>query len=109
MRHETQKILYKRQAEIFKAVAHPLRIAIVDLLNQGEQCVYSIATHVHADRSNVSRHLAVMVNAGILSYRKDGLRVMYRLETPCIPEFLDCIAQIIKNQFEQDKRRLRAV
>ena len=60
-------LLFEKQAEIAKAVAHPLRIAIVDFLKDGEKCVCDIAEHIGSERSNVSRHLSVMVKAGILT------------------------------------------
>lgn len=67
-----KQLLFQKQAEIAKAIAHPLRIAIVDFLKDGEQCVCDIAERVGSERSNVSRHLSVMVNAGVLEYRKEG-------------------------------------
>jgi len=75
---QKKQLLFEKQAEIVKAIAHPLRIAIVDFLKDGEQCVCDIAEHIGSERSNVSRHLSVMVNAGVLGYHKDGLKVIYR-------------------------------
>ncbi|MHC4212280.1 MAG: ArsR/SmtB family transcription factor, partial [Planctomycetota bacterium] len=48
------QILFERQAEIVKSIAHPLRIAILDFLKDGEQCVCDIAEQVNSERSNVS-------------------------------------------------------
>ena len=86
-------LLFEKQAEIAKAIAHPLRIAVIDFLRDGEECVCDIAEHVGAERSNVSRHLSVMVKAGILSCRKEGLKVFYQLRTPCVADFLGCVAR----------------
>src|SRR3990172_89348 len=102
-------LLFERQAEIAKAVAHPLRIAIVNFLKDGEQCVCDIAEHVGAERSNVSRHLSVMVNAGVLEYRKEGLKVIYRLKCVCILDFFSCVTGILKQQAEENKRLLIAL
>ena len=93
-------LLFEKQAQIAKAIAHPLRIAILNFLKEGEQCVCDIAEHVGAQRSNVSRHLAVMRNAGVLGHRKDGLRMLYSLRTPCIVNFLSCITAALREQFE---------
>ena len=73
---KNKRLLFEKQAEVAKAIAHPLRIAIIDFLRDGEQCVCDIAEHIGSERSNVSRHLAVMVNAGVLDYRKEGLKVI---------------------------------
>ena len=69
-------LLFEKQAQIAKALAHPLRMAVIDFLRDGERCVCDIAEHLGAERSNVSRHLSIMVRAGVLSCRKDGLKGM---------------------------------
>jgi len=102
-------LLFEKQAEIAKAVAHPLRIAVVNFLKDGEQCVCDIAEHVGAERSNVSRHLSVMVNAGVLEYRKEGLKVLYRLKCVCILDFFSCVTAVLKQQAEENKKLLKAI
>ncbi|MBN1456227.1 MAG: winged helix-turn-helix transcriptional regulator [Sedimentisphaerales bacterium] len=106
---EKKQLLFSRQAEIIKSVAHPLRIAIVDFLKNGEQCVCDIAEHVDSERSNVSRHLSVMVSGGVLSYRKDGLKVIYKLRTPCIFDFLSCITSVLKQQASENNKLLKSL
>ena len=81
--------LYRLQAEVIQAAGHPVRLAILHYLKDGEQCVCDIAEHIGAQRSNVSRHLNLMLKSGVLEFRKDGLRAMYRLRTPCIMKFID--------------------
>jgi len=104
-----KQLLFEKQAEIAKAIAHPLRIAIVDFLKDGEQCVCDIAEHVGSERSNVSRHLSVMVSAGVLEYRKEGLKVIYKLKTPCILEFFSCVTAVLKQQAKDNERLLAAL
>jgi len=99
--------IYELKAGLIQAIAHPIRLAIVDFLAGGEQCVCDIARHVGAKRSNVSRHLAVMLRAGVLDCRKDGLRVMYSLKTPCITGFLSCVTDVLREQIERDNELLR--
>jgi len=104
-----KQLLFEKQAEIAKAIAHPLRIAIVDFLRDGEQCVCDIAESIGSERSNVSRHLSVMVNAGVLEYRKEGLKVIYRLRTPCILDFFSCVTGVLKQQVRDSKELLKAL
>lgn len=103
---QPNKVLYERKAEILKALAHPFRVAIVDFLKDGEKCVCDIANYVGAERSNVSRHLAVMLNAGVLRCRKDGLMVFYELRTPCILNFLNCATQTLKHNVDEDAKMM---
>jgi DNA-binding transcriptional ArsR family regulator len=92
--------LYELKASVLRALAHPLRLAIVDFLSGGEQCVCDIAEHVGGERSNVSRHLAVMLRAGVLECRKDGLRVLYSLRAPCVLDFLSCATALLRADLE---------
>jgi ArsR family transcriptional regulator len=50
-----------------------------------------------------------MVNAGLLEYRKEGLKVIYRLKTPCILEFFLCVSHVLKQQVKENKRLLAAL
>lgn len=94
------------QARIIAALAHPVRVAIVDLLKDGEVCVCDIARRVGAERSNTSRHLALMLKAGVLSTRKQGLQVYYALRTPCITRFLQCATEAIRANLREQSRAL---
>jgi len=104
-----KQMLFEKQAQIAKSIAHPLRIAIVDFLKDSEKCVCDIAKHIGSERSNVSRHLSVMVNAGVLEYRKEGLKVIYKLKTPCILDFFSCTTACLKQQARENERLLKAL
>ena len=92
------KRLYRLKADVIAATGHPIRLAIVDFLKDGEQCVCDIAEHVDAQRSNVSRHLGVLLKAGVVEQRKDGLRMMYSLKTPCILNFMKCVEGVLRER-----------
>jgi len=109
MLNAQKQLLFEKQAEIAKAIAHPLRIAVVDFLKDGEQCVCDIAEYVGSERSNVSRHLSVMVNAGLLEYHKEGLKVIYKLKTPCILDFFSCVARVLRQQAKESEQLLKAM
>lgn len=106
MKPDTKK-LYELKAEIIQAAAHPIRLAVIDFLADGEQCVCDIVEHIGAQRSNVSRHLALMLRAGLLQSRKDGLKVIYSLKTPCIVKFLECVEQALKEKMKTQSRLLK--
>jgi ArsR family transcriptional regulator len=109
MLSKRKRLLFEKQAEIAKAIAHPLRIAVVNFLKDGEQCVCDIAEHVGSERSNVSRHLSVMSNAGLLEYRKEGLKVVYRLKCACIVDFFSCVSSVLKQQAKDNEKLLQAL
>jgi DNA-binding transcriptional ArsR family regulator len=97
---------YQLHAEIIQALAHPIRLAIADLLRSGEVCVCDIANAVGAERSNVSRHLALMLRSGILRTRKEGLKVYYALRTPCILDFMACATRTLEHDLKERSRAL---
>ena len=109
MLEKNKQRVFEKQSEVINAMAHPVRIAIIDFLEDGEQCVCDIAAHIGSERSNVSRHLSVMVNASILEYRKDGLKVIYKLKCPCILEFFSCISGVLKQRAKDDKEILKVL
>jgi len=88
---------YEARARIIKALAHPSRLYIVDLLNEGERCVCELTEKINADMSTVSRHLSVLKAAGIVSDEKRGTQVYYSLCVPCVMNFFGCVEAIIKD------------
>lgn len=101
--------LYEKQAVVTRALSHPLRIAILNLLRQAPCCVQEIAGQVGGKQSNISRHLSILVSAGILHYEKKGLRVVYTLKTQCVFRFLDCLSEHLKEQIETDQKLLQII
>lgn len=84
-----------RRATVIKALAHPSRLAIAEALEAGERCVCDLTDLIGADMSTVSKHLAVMRDAGLLDAEKRGLKVFYRLRCACLMSFLDCVDDLV--------------
>ena len=101
--------LYEHRARIIKAMAHPSRLAMVDALARGERCVCELQQVVGADMSTVSKHLALLKAAGIVADRKEGLQVFYRLEVPCVLDFLGCVDAVIRSNAKTQRRLAAAV
>lgn len=88
--------LYNYKAQVIKAMAHPSRLMMIDALADGERCVCELQEIVGSDMSTVSKHLSVLRSAGIVTSRKEGLQVYYKLQVPCILGFLNCIDDVLK-------------
>ena len=95
------------QAEVLKALAHPIRLAIIQFLENGEKCVCDIVEYVGTSQSNISKHLSLMKGAGILSDRKEGLSVYYELKMPCALKFFGCVRDIMENQLSERSAALQ--
>lgn len=95
------------KAEVLKALGHPTRLAIVEMLAEGERCVCEINKLINADHSTISKHLTVLRKAGILSDRKQGLNVFYKLEVPCVLKFIGCITSVIETRVRKELEALK--
>jgi ArsR family transcriptional regulator len=82
------------QALILAALAHPNRIRIVEELRDGVKCNCELAPILKLEQSNLSRHLKILVQAGILISWKDGLRVNFRVANKGIFKILDMASSI---------------
>ncbi|MBN1846764.1 MAG: helix-turn-helix transcriptional regulator [Sedimentisphaerales bacterium] len=80
-------------AEVLKAVAHPVRLRIVDLLKQGELCVGDIVAALGTKHSLTSQQLNMMKIKGVLQCRREGPKVYYRIGNPNIIKLLRCITE----------------
>ena len=98
---EKEKKLYEIQSEVFKSLAHPIRLAAVNFLRDEEKCVCDIIEYVDSEASNVSRHLSVLKKAGVVSDRKEGLKVYYRLNMPCAVSFFNCVCEMVESNIEE--------
>jgi ArsR family transcriptional regulator len=99
---------YKSRAQVMKALAHPARLYLVDILSDGERCVCDLTRLVNLDTSTVSKHLAVLRNAGIVSDDKRGTQVFYQLRVTCIGGLFDCMENVIRTAARERLKTLSA-
>lgn len=85
------------KADFFKALAHPLRISILDTLRTGELTVNEISQRFSVEPANASQQLAVLRNKGIVVARKEGSSVYYSVSDPAIFKLLDAAREIFNN------------
>ena len=92
-----EKAKYEARAKIMKALAHPARLLLVDeLTKHGERCVCDLTEVVGTDMSTVSRHLALLRDAGIIEDEKRGQMVFYRLRVKCLTSLFSCIESVVQ-------------
>jgi len=90
--------IFKMKAHVAKALAHESRLIMLDVLKNGDMCVCDLTDVIGADQSTVSKHLSVLKNCGILSDHKEGNKVFYHLETPCVLDFFRCALEVIRKR-----------
>jgi DNA-binding transcriptional ArsR family regulator len=94
----------KARAAILKAIAHPTRLYIIEELSRKEMCVNDLTRRIGADVSTVSKHLALLKASGIVADEKRGVKVYYRLTTPCVLGFFGCIETMLESRTRQQLR-----
>ena len=98
---------FEKRARILKAMAHPTRLYIVDVLADGERCVHELTEMVGADMSTVSKHLSVLRSVGILSDEKRGSEVYYSLRMACVLGFFDCVEAVLKGEASCERNGIK--
>ena len=78
---------------MFKALANPNRLLILDVLRDGERCVAELTERVGLDISTVSNHLAVLRGMGMVTDERRGTQVFYTLGNPCLLKIFQCLAE----------------
>lgn len=99
---------FEIRAEILKSVSQPTRLKIIEFLRDGERCVCEIFPAIGEEQSNTSRHLNLMLGSGVLSRRKDGLKIYYAIKHPEILTIVDLATEIMTNEIMGRTRMLKA-
>jgi ArsR family transcriptional regulator, arsenate/arsenite/antimonite-responsive transcriptional repressor len=91
------------RAKIIKAMAHPVRLMMIEMLKTGEHSFSKIFNLFKLDKSTISKHLLVLKESGIVSSRKTGTDMIYRLDVPCITDFFSCITAVIESNVKKQQ------
>jgi len=95
--NENTRKRYEARAKIAKAMAHPSRLLMLDLLRSRELCVGDLTAKVGADQSTVSKHLAILKEVGLVAVRREGALSYYRVSCGCLDGFFSCLESVLKS------------
>ena len=101
--------LRRFKAEIFQALAHPTRIAIVEALRAGEVSAGRLVEQLGLEQANASQHLTLLRNRQILVNRKEGNQVFYSLRDPVLIEVLDILKRYFHAQLSQTRSLIEEI
>ncbi len=99
--------IYKEQAKIFRALANPVRLYIINELTDREYCLCDLTKKIALDKSTISRHLKILKEAGITSTRKNGNVVYYSLKLHCILDYIKCVNDLIVHNINEQLKILK--
>ena len=100
------KSIFEMQAEICKTLTNPKRIEILSVLKTDERTVTELVNALGASKANVSQHLAVMRHKGILTTRREGVNIYYRVANPKVIDACSLMKEVL---FEQHMAKKKAV
>jgi DNA-binding transcriptional ArsR family regulator len=91
-------IIFDLQAKLCQTLGQSVRLKIINLLKDGPQCVTSIAEKIEIPQPTISRHLAVLRSAGILTRQRKGQEIFYEITSPKIVEVCEMMRAILAEQ-----------
>lgn len=103
---ENSKELYRMHAEFCKFMANPKRIEILFLLGERELCVEDIAAQMNVKIPNISQHLAIMREKGIVSTRRAGTKIYYHLDNPKPLKACILMREAMVEQMEKEAEKI---
>jgi DNA-binding transcriptional ArsR family regulator len=86
---------YAQSTQMMKALAHPVRLAILDVLRDGEVCVCHLETALNQRQAYISQQLSLLREAGLVEDRREGWRIYYRVSQPQVFEIIDQVERLI--------------
>ncbi|MBS3736231.1 MAG: metalloregulator ArsR/SmtB family transcription factor [Candidatus Bipolaricaulota bacterium] len=93
--------LFELRAEIAKALSHPIRLKMIDILaKEGDKCVRELTESLELSQSSTSKHLKTLKSSGVVSSRKEGVKTYYSLATPCVNNFFRCMDKVIRENLQ---------
>ncbi len=101
-----QNMLQEYKASVFQALAHPTRIAILEVLREGEMPAGAIQERLGVEQANVSQHLAILRSRQIVNSRKQGNQVFYSLRNKVLIKVLDLMRQYFQAHLHESVEML---
>lgn len=105
---ELDRPLSEIKADLFRALGHPARVRVLEVLAEGERSVGDLATEVGVEASHLSQQLAVLRRAALVTTRKEGSTVFYDVRDPVVVELLAVAKRLLINSLS-DTQELLAV
>ena len=103
---EPLQAIHRVKAEFFRALGHPVRVRVLELLRDGERSVGELQAALDMESSGTSQHLSAMRKQGLLETRREGTSVYYRVRDPRTFQLLEVARQILTSHYEETQALL---
>jgi ArsR family transcriptional regulator len=105
--YDNNMALYERQADLCYALSHPIRLYILDLLSQDEMSSTQLLEVLDIPKANLSQHLSVLKEAGILKTRKEGTYQLLSLALPKIKDACQLVRGILADRLNEEQKQMK--
>ena len=103
------KKIYELHADVCKTLANAKRLEILNALRDKDMTVNELAERVGALKANISQHLAVMRQKGILATRRDGVNIYYRIANPKVIQACDIMREVLFEQLKENEKLMKGI
>ena len=101
--------IFQMHAEVCKSMANPTRLRIMNLLREGEKSVEELRERLGLPKANLSQHLGILRHRRIVSTRRDGLNIYYKMANPKMIRACDILREVLFEQLQEGERLMRGV
>ncbi|MEM3587654.1 MAG: metalloregulator ArsR/SmtB family transcription factor [Candidatus Jordarchaeaceae archaeon] len=106
---EVENLIMKRNVELLKALADETRLRMLQFLGEEEKCQCDIVPAMGKSQSTISQHLQILINSGVLDYRKDGQRSLYKLKDERIIKIIELVKSISKDSLLEISKLAKSI
>lgn len=102
MKENSPKELLEARSKVAKALAHPARLKLIDILNkEGDKCVRELTGTINLSQSSISKHLKILKSVGIVTSKKEGVKSNYSLRATCVVNFFSCMDEVLRENLNK--------
>lgn len=94
------------RARVLKALAHPTRIALLEMMQNGPICACEVVDRSGLPQPSVARHLAALRESQVIASRRDGVRVLYEVVDPRVFQLLEMVSSVVHDRFRESMQAL---
>lgn len=100
---ENNKRIFELQAEVCKTLTNPKRLEIIHALKEGEKTVTELVNILGISKANVSQHLSILKQRGILKARREGVNIYYSISNPKVVQACTLMREVLTEQLKEQK------
>ena len=109
MHNDMEEKMYEMHAEVCKSMANPTRLKIMNLLREGEKSVEELRKQLRLPKANLSQHLSILRQRRIVSTRRAGLNIYYKVANPKMIKACDILREVLLEQLQEGERLMRGI